>query len=148
MKKLKLWLRRNLKLVAGGTAVIALAGCATPATTTTAVSPVTATTTSGVAATTSANAVNKTAFLAWSEACYSYDMAADAALVAIAKGAIKPSAFPTIREVQATVVPLCQTYPSNPTAATAQIMTSLLSLDQTVTENQVAVSPTTSVGVK
>jgi len=115
---------------------LVLSGCATTSTPV----GVTATTTSTVKPST------KPAFVLWATACSSFATAEYGGLVAIAAGKIKPSAFPTIKEIQATVTPLCQVYPADPTIATTTVDTALLSLDKVLQENAAPAAPATSGG--
>ena len=115
---------------------LVLSGCAT----TTAPVGVTASTKSSVTVPT------KSAFELWATACSSFATAEYGGLVAIAAGKIKPSAFPTIKAIQATITPLCQVYPADPAIATSTIDTALLSLSKVLQENAVPAAPTISGG--
>jgi len=113
---------------------LVLSGCAT----TTAPIGATASTTSSV------TVPAKSAFELWSTACSAFATAEYGGLVAIAAGKIKPEAFPTIKEIQATVTPLCQVYPADPAIATATVDTALLSLSKVLQENAAPAAPVTS----
>lgn len=128
MKKIKLWIRKNLKVVAGVGGIVMLAGCSTmPATTTS--TPVTATTTSATvtSATSTTSTVltstQKTEFLGWAEACQGYALAVYGASAALANGTLKPAATPYLETAKSTVTPLCHSFPANPTAAKMEILT-------------------------
>jgi hypothetical protein len=144
-KMLKKWIQQNIKLVIGSATVgaisVAMSGCAgTPLT----VAPTTATasTQSAVAATTSATtkstatttvpgqatATQKTEFLAWAETCQSFNVMKYGALTAIEANKIPTSKFPMIRESIVTLTPLCNSYPTNPEQAIAQLETGMANL--------------------
>ncbi len=132
MKKIKLWIRKNLKVVAGVGGIVMLAGCSTmPATTTT---PVTATTKSATvtSATSTMSTVltstQKTEFLGWAESCQGYALAVYGASAALANGTLKPAAIPYLEAAKATVTPLCHSFPANPTAAKLQILNATINL--------------------
>lgn len=123
MKKIKLWIQKNLKVVAGVGGIVMLAGCSTmPATTTS--TPVTATTTSATSTTSTVlTSTQKKEFLGWAEACQGYALAVYGASAALANGTLKPAAIPYLETAKATVTPLCHSFPSNPTDAMTIILT-------------------------
>ncbi len=113
-----------------------------------------ATTTAATASTTSAPTVNPTfqkEFIAWAEACQGYALGVYGATTAIANNTIKPSAFPTIKNIIATTGPLCNVFPTNPQQIDTQIIEATAALAESVQANQISASaakaPTTSTGV-
>lgn len=139
MKKLKLWIRQNLKLVLGIGGAVMLTGCstlpsATPtttaATTTTVTAPTTSTSATSVTLPT-LTTTQKAEFLGWAEACQGYALAVYGASAALANGTLKPAAIPYLETAKATVTPLCHSFPANP----SQVQMDILSTTMTLTEN-------------
>ena len=121
-KRLLPWIRKNLKLIAGTSCVMLLAGCAS----------VTTTTSTGTAATgTAASTISAQA--AWFNACYGptgYRPALQTVTELGKAGLLPKSAIPQINLMDQNISPLCEstTPPANITAATSQITAAVTKL--------------------
>lgn len=113
-----------------------LAGCAGPTTTVT--SP-----TTSAATVPTGNPTFQKEFIGWAEACQAYALGAYGATTAIAGNKIKPSAFPTIKEIIATTTPLCHTFPTNPQQIDIAITEATAALAEQIQQNQVTSTPST-----
>ena len=123
MNKLLLpWIRKNLKLIAGTSCVMLLAGCAS----------VTPTTSTGTVATgTAASTISAQA--AWYNACFGptgYRPALQTVTELGKAGLLPKSAIPQINLMDQNISPLCEstTPPANITAATSQITAAVTKL--------------------
>ncbi len=140
MKKLRLWIRKNLKLVAAGIVVptLALSGCAS-------VTPVTKSTVTAATASTVVTGPTKAAYVSYFEACSSYGIAMLGVKAAIANGTIKPASFPEIIKIKNVITPICQKMPVNLSQATVTILDNVAALEQLIpTKTATATSPTAS----
>ena len=121
-KRLLPWIRKNLKLIAGTSCAMLLAGCAS----------VTPTTSTGTAATgTAASTISAQA--AWFNACYGptgYRPALQTVTELGKAGLLPKSAIPQINLMDQNISPLCEskTPPANLTAATAKITAAVTKL--------------------
>ena len=121
-KRLLPWIRKNLKLIAGTSCAMLLAGCAS----------VTPTTSTGTVATgTAASTISAQA--AWFNACYGptgYRPALQTVTELGKAGLLPKSAIPQINLMDENISPLCETTtpPANITAATSQITAAVTKL--------------------
>ena len=121
-KRLLPWIRKNLKLIAGTSCAMLLAGCAS----------VTPTTSTGTAATgTAASTISAQA--AWFNACYGptgYRPALQTVTELGKAGLLPKSAIPQSNLMDQNISPLCEskTPPANITAATSQITAAVTKL--------------------
>ena len=121
-KRLLPWIRKNLKLIAGTSCVMLLAGCAS----------VTPTTSTGTAATgTAASTISAQA--AWYNACFGptgYRVSLQTVTELGTVGILPKSAIPQINLMDENISPLCEktTPPANLTAATAKITAAVTKL--------------------
>ena len=121
-KRLLPWIRKNLKLIAGTSCVMLLAGCAS----------VTPTTSTGTVATgTAASTISAQA--AWFNACFGptgYRPALQTVTELGKAGLLPKSAIPQINLMDQNISPLCESGkpPANITAATSQITAAVTKL--------------------
>ena len=121
-KRLLPWIRKNLKLIAGTSCVMLLAGCAS----------VTPTTSTGTVATgTAASTISAQA--AWYNACFGptgYRLSLQSVTALGKAGLLPKSAIPQINLMDQNISPLCEskTPPANITAATSQITAAVTKL--------------------
>ena len=121
-KRLLPWIRKNLKLIAGTSCVMLLAGCAS----------VTPTTSTGTAATgTAASTISAQA--AWYNACFGptgYRLSLQSVTALGKAGLLPKSAIPQINLMDQNISPLCESGkpPANITAATSQITAAVTKL--------------------
>ena len=121
-KRLLPWIRKNLKLIAGTSCAMLLAGCAS----------VTPTTSTGTVATgTAASTIPAQA--AWFNACFGptgYRPALQTVTELGKAGLLPKSAIPQINLMDQNISPLCEstTPPANITAATSQITAAVTKL--------------------
>ena len=121
-KRLLPWIRKNLKLIAGTSCAMLLAGCAS----------VTPTTSTGTVATgTAASTISAQA--AWFNACFGptgYRLSLQSVTELGKAGLLPKSAIPQINLMDQNISPLCEstTPPANITAATSQITAAVTKL--------------------
>ncbi len=121
-KRLLPWIRKNLKLIAGTSCVMLLAGCAS----------VTPTTSTGTVATgTAASTISAQA--AWFNACFGptgYRLSLQSVTALGKAGLLPKSAIPQINLMDQNISPLCESGkpPANITAATSQITAAVTKL--------------------